>query len=174
MDLIYSYGLIITALGLVLLGIYGAAPLLFARRPRATARGQVTMAQQFFAAGPAFPLLQRDLEYRLGPTATAVLEPTPLDDLDPATAEPKGAPVAEAESDSLERLIGGLFTEIEMLRDQVQGLREELAGLSRVGPASLQCASDSSDDEVPEPSGPADTPRRKRRPARSQPETSLL
>jgi len=136
------YLVVLSALGLMLAGVYGAMPLLVRRQ----GTSEATAGGPSFVIGGAMPLVQPELRagFRAGPRVR-VLEPE-IEPEEPSVVADDSQPFASVAD--TEALLTGLFDEVDMLRTELERLRTELAALidvaggrpnparrSRTGPA---------------------------------------
>jgi hypothetical protein len=166
-----SFVVLITALALIALGVYGAAPWLFVRRDSGASDGGAFLGNgplpviegdllkgfsprgsgpvvEFEAAGyldeETFEAAEEDDALESMPMGSGIERPLDLDSPTPLPHSP--APVRGRQSAEL--LVERLFREVELMRTQLEALRRELAALTALRVAS----------ETPQPATP---PRRR-------------
>jgi hypothetical protein len=140
MEALILYSLVSAAVGLMLVGTYGAMPLL-AEAPSAHARSRPVKASidagSTLAISETRLLTQADLPSTMARSA-------PIE-----TARPGGGPnegVSETEA-----ILLGLHDEVDLLRDEIEGLRGELSTLIEIANRAQQTGRPKRRSDVPEP-----------------------
>ncbi len=137
MDTLLLYVIVAGALGLMAAGAYGAAPVFLLKREPSAHGPRTASVGGIFTLGAAFPLLEDDLAQGPQDLAAAVMKSS-------ASGAARGREVHEpdyeeegagAEEDAPgdpfdEEVLSDLFTEIGMLRLQIEVLRTELGAFA--------------------------------------------
>jgi len=139
MEALILYSLVFVAVGLMLVGTYGAMPLL-AEAPAATTRLQQVTASintPILAISETRLLTEADLP-------SPKTRPVTAD-----TARPDAGPndgISETES-----ILLGLHDEVDLLRDEIEGLRGELSALIEIANRPQLAGRPKRRSDVPEP-----------------------